>query len=213
VSASLTRVRFEHAVLFTGHMIDAPGRKTERFPERFEPAARLAISNTLQAILATGPHSESTVGLAGGASGGDILFHEVCEELGVPTRLHLALPAEQYIEASVAPAGGDWVERFHALIGRLPPSSIEVLDETVVLPAALTGSEELNIWQKTNLWMVEEAVTIAPRQTLLALWDGRAGDGPGGTEHMVMLAPRLGIEVAPIIRTQSLAANPEDHLR
>jgi predicted DNA-binding transcriptional regulator AlpA len=41
--------------------------------------------------------------VAGGASGGDILFHEVCGELGVPTRLYLALPPESYVTESVAP--------------------------------------------------------------------------------------------------------------
>ena len=50
---------------------------------------------------------------AGGASGGDILFHEVCAELSVPTTLWLALPPDRYVMESVAPAGPDWVPRFH----------------------------------------------------------------------------------------------------
>jgi hypothetical protein len=54
--------------------------------------------------------------------------------------------------------------------------------------------------------MVEEAIAIAPQRTLLALWDGKAGDGPGGTEHLVKAAPGFGLDVAPVIRTQSLFA-------
>jgi hypothetical protein len=34
--------------------------------------------------------SDELIGIAGGACGGDILFHEVCEELKIPTRLFLA---------------------------------------------------------------------------------------------------------------------------
>jgi hypothetical protein len=54
-------------------------------------------------------------GIAGGASGGDILFHEICAELGIPTRLLLALPRDPFIEESVAPAKGDWTKRFDRL--------------------------------------------------------------------------------------------------
>ncbi len=194
---------FDHAILFTGHMIDAPDRKTARLPPRAEAAARDAIRRSLESLLAA-QASETFVGIAGGASGGDLIFHELCFQRKIPTLLRLALPIDHYIEASVAPAVGDWVQRFHALLGRLGPAAVRVLDDTVILPEALTGGAELNIWQRTNLRMVEEAISLAPRRTLVALWDGNAGDGPGGTEHLVMKAPGFGIDVAPIIRTQSL---------
>jgi len=194
---------FEHALLFTGHMIDVPGRKIERFPARAEAAAREAIKRSVHALVAA-QSARTFVGIAGGASGGDLLFHEICFECRVPTLLRLALPVEQYIEASVAPAGGDWVGRFQALIERLGPDAVRVLDESVILPEALMGGGELNIWQRVNLLMVEEAIAIAPRRTLIALWDGKAGDGPGGTEHLVTKAPEFGIDVAPVIEMQGL---------
>jgi hypothetical protein len=197
-------LRYGHAILFTGHMIDAPGRKAARLPPSAEAAAQSAIRRSLEAILAAGPPPQKAVGIAGGASGGDLLFHEQCAELGVPTLLRLALPIEEYIAASVAPAGEDWVRRFRALIARLGPGAIRILDDRIVLPDSLTGGVELNIWQRTNLWMVDEALALAPRRTLLALWDGQPGDGPGGTEHLVRTAPGFGIEVAPVIRTQPL---------
>ncbi|WP_263373024.1 hypothetical protein [Granulicella aggregans] len=191
---------FEHAVLFTGHMIDAPVRETERFPARAEAAARAALEESVAALLT---RQEKVVGIAGGASGGDILFHEVCGAFGFPTLLRLALPVEEYIAASVAPAGNEWVRRFRALLTRLEPGAIAVLDDSVKLPESLTGGAKLNIWQRTNLWMVDETLRLAPRRTLLALWDGKVGDGPGGTEHLVELAPGFGIEVAPIIWTRT----------
>jgi hypothetical protein len=196
-------------------MIDAPGRKTERFPPRAEAVARVALEESVAVLLSrrdSEGRRDTAVGIAGGASGGDLLFHEVCATLKIPTLLRLSLPEEEYIAASVAPAGGDWVMRFRALLARLGPGAIAVLDDSVELPESLTGSlagslaggAALNIWQRTNLWMVDEALKLAPQRTLLALWDGKAGDGPGGTEHLVKLAPGCGIDVAPIIRTQAL---------
>ena len=193
---------FQHAILFTGHMIDAPGRAHPRFPARAEPAARTAIHTSLETIRAT--HPGPTIGIAGGASGGDILFHEVCSTLNIPTQLYLALPPEQYLQTSVAAAGEEWIIRFQVLTARLSHDTF-ILDDKVTLPSALTRADPLNIWARTNLWMVSEAISLAPNRTLLALWDGRSGDGPGGTEHLVAVAPSLGIEVFPPITTQSLS--------
>jgi len=39
---------------------------------------------------------------------------------------------------------------------------------------------------------------------LIALWDGKGGDGPGGTEHLVNAAPGYAVRVAPVITMQSL---------
>ena len=43
---------YDHAILFTGHMIDAPGRKAVRFPARAEAAARAAIARSLITLVA-----------------------------------------------------------------------------------------------------------------------------------------------------------------
>jgi hypothetical protein len=61
-----------------------------------------------------------------------------------------------------------------------------------------------NIWQRANLWMIEEALELAPERSLLALWDGKAGDGPGGTEHLVEVAHKFGVRIAPLIQMQML---------
>ena len=141
------------------------------------------------------------VGIAGGASGGDLLFHEVCAEFGVATRLRLALPLEEFIATSVAPAGEGWVERFRALVNRsLDRQCVRVMGENDGRKYEATK----DVWSRANLWMIEDAVALAPQRTLLALWDGKGGDGPGGTEHLVSVAPNYGIRVAPPITIQSL---------
>lgn len=197
-----TRPGWDHAILFTGHMIDAEGRREPRFPASAEWAARKAISCSLAELQ--GAHPGRMVGIAGGASGGDLLFHEGCAARGIETLLRLTLPPDQFLQTSVAPAGEAWVRRFRELVERVGHAKIEVLGPSEDLPVWMGERNDYNVWQRTNLWLVQEAIVKAPERSLLALWDGQAGDGPGGTQHLVERAPGFGIEVAPIIRTQTL---------
>lgn len=57
------------------------------------------------------------------------------------------------------------------------------------LPKWLQFKSGYDIWQRNNLWLLSEALCLAPKNlTVIALWDGETDDGPGGTEHMVSLA-------------------------
>lgn len=192
-----SRRPFAHALLFTGHMIDRPNRRHARFPAWAEGRAREAIHAAIAALEWTQPGT--TVALAGGASGGDLLFHECCRELGMATRVLLALPRDEFEANSVAPAGPGWVTRFHALLEDADPA-IDVMQESDGL---LEGATD-NIWQRANLWMIEEAGRLAPERALLALWDGKLGDGPGGTEHFLRAAARCGIRTLPVIEMRAL---------
>ncbi len=186
-------------ILFTGHQVDAPGRTQPRFPPEKAPLARAAIRDAVQEQLT---RYGRAVGVAGAASGGDILFHEVCAELGVPTRLYLALPPDAYVTESVAPAGGDWVRRFWELDSRFP--SAPVLARTKELAGWLRHRSDYSIWQRNNLWLLNEALTDGARNlTLIALWNGEAGDGPGGTADMIKLVTSRGAE-AKVIDTKAL---------
>lgn len=189
---------FAHGILFTGHMIDHPDRAIPRFPARAEFAARAAIHDALRSLSSGLP--AATVGIAGGACGGDILFHESCADLGIPTRMLLALPPNQFAERSVAHGGANWVDRFHSLLQRLGPDKVLVM----TLSDGRLEGHTANIWQRANIWMIEEVLCLAPDRILLALWDGKKGDGPGGTEHLIHLATRHGVHPAPVISTESL---------
>ncbi|MDQ3845479.1 MAG: hypothetical protein M3342_15945, partial [Bacteroidota bacterium] len=177
-----------HYLLFTGHMIDQPGRKEPRFPPDKEPAARAAIKAAVQQEMAK--IEVPVTGISGGACGGDILFHEVCEELGIPTELYLALPREQFLVESVQFAGPQWVERFDRLYKKLPK---KVLTQSKELPAWLQSKPNYSIWERNNQWMLYNALDCGGlRMSLIALWDGKGGDGPGGTAHMVEVAQGRG---------------------
>jgi hypothetical protein len=73
-----------------------------------------------------------------------------------------------------------------------------------VLPSWLGIHPRYNAWQRANLWMMQEALaTGAAHLSLIALWDGTSGDGPGGTEHMIRVAKQSGAAVI-ILRTDQL---------
>jgi hypothetical protein len=91
--------------LFSGHMIDAPGREKPRFPPDKEPIAARAIAEPL---APGGPYDLRR------ACGGDLLFAEAA--LARSARLELHIPFEEptflgYRSVSRNPpfgCGGDW---------------------------------------------------------------------------------------------------------
>ncbi|HJY89452.1 MAG TPA: hypothetical protein VJ255_04205, partial [Candidatus Acidoferrum sp.] len=141
--------------------------------------------------------SGSIIGVSGGANGGDILFLEVCDELGIKTEMMLALPENQFIEASVENENKTWLRRFHAQLEKHP--NLPVLAQSPELPKWLQSKKGYDIWQRNNLWLLSEALCLAPKNlTTIALWDGEPGDGPGGTEHMVSVAKERGAHIIPL---------------
>jgi hypothetical protein len=103
----------------------------------------------------------------------------------------LALPENQFIEASVDNEDKSWLRRFRAQLEKHP--NYPVLADSPELPKWLLFKRGYDIWQRNNLWLLSEALCLAPKSvTVIGLWDGRAGDGPGGTEHMIRLAREHG---------------------
>ena len=177
-----------HYLLFTGHMIDKKDRATPRFPESIEPTVRAAIKEAVQSQK--DKYGDRLKAIAGGACGGDILFHEVCAELGVEAELYLVLPREQFIVESVDFAGNKWVDRFDDLFQKLPK---QILSNTKDLPKWLQSKSDYTIWERNNLWMLNSALVCGGiNMTMIAVWDGQGGDGAGGTEHMVQAAKARG---------------------
>jgi len=182
----------KRVLLFTGHMIDAPGRSEPRFPPDKVGVASEIISGAIaQEQKISGGIA---FGVAGCASGGDILFHKACDAMKIPTRIFLALPRELYIRASVAPAGPQWIEDFNTLVKSRP---VRVLCDSSDLPRWLQEKPDYNIWQRNNLWNLHNALAAAGGEnvTLIALWNGATGDGPGGTADMVDKARERGAKI------------------
>jgi hypothetical protein len=162
------------AVLFSGHMIDAPGREKPRFPPDKEPVAARAIASAL-ADLDVGPGDLS---ICGGACGGDLLFAEAALARGARLELYIPFEEPTFLEKSVDFAGGDWRARFFAAKAR---------GVLFVAPRELGPPQEgEDPYERNNRWMMDAALRFgADRVDFVCLWNGEGGDGPGGTKHMM----------------------------
>jgi hypothetical protein len=177
----MTEKTFDLAILFTGHMVDLPGRAEPRFPQQAEPVAWRAIRDAIE--RARSKSRGRIVGIASGARGGDLLFHEACRLFGIERRMVLPFAAADFVETSVAgvPNGG-WEQMFRDNWEALAPS-----DREIVLATRNDSGYAL-----CNLRMIELAKEIAKSFAIIALWDGKAGDGPGGTGEHVKSVRRIG---------------------
>jgi len=183
-----------HVLLFTGHRVDDPGRDTPRFPPDKVGAARAEIGAAIDDAIVR--HGKHLAGISGAASGGDILFHEECQARGIPTTVYLALPENEYAARSVSSAGPQWTRKFHDLLEKTP---FRILQPSEDLPQWLAHRPGYTVWQRNNQWMLHNALAAGGRRvTLIALWNGKAGDGPGGTADMVDQITRRGGEVVRI---------------
>ena len=169
-------------------MIDTPGRLIPRFPGEKEKIVQKALYEKLKKIKTE--QGKQIRGIAGGASGGDILFHEACRALNIPTELYLGSPYDLFLKSSVEPSGQNWVVRFNELYKTIP---VVIFKDEVSLFNDYSSPEH---WEEVNSWMLEAALKNGNSEvTLLALWDGIRGDGSGGTDHMVNMARFFNINL------------------
>ena len=128
----------------------------------------------------------------------------MCAELEIRTDVCLVMPPQLFVNESVVSAGQDWVDRFWALIKENRQRTLPQLDEKKELPAWLQRKPNYSIWNRANVWMLEYALSQAPeRLTVMALWDGEKGDGPGGTADLLETAQKLGATPS-VIKTAQL---------
>ena len=98
-------------VAFVGHMIDHPERPQPRFPASIETEVKQAIRTVIKTVNAQ-------IGYCSLACGGDILFAEAMDEAGGELNLFLPFNQDDFLNASIRFAGGDWEERFTRLVNK-----------------------------------------------------------------------------------------------
>jgi tetratricopeptide (TPR) repeat protein len=176
--------RFQKVAICGGHMIDAPGRTPERFPEKKAEAVRAKIAQQLEQWgIGAGD-----LAVSGGACGADMLFAEECLRRGAQLRLLLVQEIDDFVRDSVRHAGSDWVQRFHALCDKA---------EVATQPERLgKAPSDVSIYARNNLWIINTArVEAADSRKIHALlvWDEKpTGDGPGGTSDFEQKVRNLG---------------------
>jgi len=164
--------------LFSGHMIDAPGRTPPRFPPEKEPIAAQKIAEALDQFGA-GPDD---LALTQGACGGDLLFTEACQQRGV--KVHWLQPFREpdFIQKSVVRSSEAWRTRYLNAKTRLTAPIRSAPDELGDPPP---NSEPGYPYERCNIWLLYTALACGvDRVRFICLWNGAGGDGPGGTAHM-----------------------------
>ncbi len=200
--------KLKHLILFTGHVIDTADRAEPRFPANKEEKAKALIKAELEKIL-KGNHEYEYEGLASAAPGGDILFHEVCKELNIATKICLPMPSKIYAaEIFKDNKLNDWRSRFIAMKDNKDNHEILELSDRPGLPNWLQGSGK-NEWERGNQWVMQMVeASDAVKRTLVVLWDGKGqGTELGGTAHMVQLARDTGSINIKIINAKKLTNN------
>lgn len=176
-------------LLATGHRADAPGRTPPRLPSDPETQRRLEATLTRHIAEARQGVEGAVSGIAALASGTDIVFHEVCAELGIAVDAYLPLPADAFEAESVADGGPEWLRRFGERL-----SAARRVHELQPPPSAVDDPGD--VFQRGNLWMLDAAFAVRNANVvMLAVWDGQAAQGPGGTADMVAAAKSRGADV------------------
>lgn len=166
--------RVPRVAVFAGHLIDRPGRSEPRFPPALEEDVRRALSERIRT-------HHIGIGYASAGNGGDILFLESLLEAGAS--LHIVLPynREQFIQDSVAfVPGATWSDRCDAVLARA--AQVTTASEQRMLGGAMSYEYGFLLLDGMAALRADELDTDL---LCLAVWDGRSGDGPGGTAASV----------------------------
>jgi hypothetical protein len=174
--------------LFTGYMIDFPGKDKRTFPVDKENEIRQEIRNRLES-LKINPNDRAFV--AGLSAGSEILFAEICAEKGVKVRAFLPLPESAYIRQFVSPGGDAWVERFYKI--RNHP----LVEELYQIENVGRPREGDDPYERNNRWALYSSLGRGvDRVRLIALWNAY-GDKPKDRDarlvyHMIELMRDIG---------------------
>ncbi len=163
-------------VVFCGHMVDRPDRAQPRFPSHLEAAVSAAIRDRLR-------HLDVRLGYASAACGSDILFLEALRELN--GELHIVLPynREEFLQHSVnLIPDGNWGSRFERLMEQA----------TEVIIASNQNRQENDVVYEYSNRLLHGLAKMRAEQlgtslVPLTVWDGKPGDGVGGTAHTIDL--------------------------
>lgn len=157
---------YNDVLLFTGHMIDAPTRKAKRFPADMEMHVALALRTAVGSLVVAG--ASETYAIAGGARGGDLLFLEACRDRGISRRMVIGRPFEEYRQNFARNVPGNWPDRASDMW--LDPDTEQ--DVCIAPP-------HVNRYRYVNDYMLETAMGLSGRVTLIVLWD-KVKRGKGG---------------------------------
>jgi hypothetical protein len=156
---------------------------------RAEPVLKQWIRQQVKTELdMVGPGNVKAI--AGGCCGGDILFHEICQELGVPSDLYLPFSDEQFIPHFVQADDPQWIERFRKLSTTIP---VVALQASAEMPKWLKDREGYTFIERWNSWMLSTARSMEADVTLIGICDESRADNEGIADF-VRKAKQTGVK-------------------
>ncbi len=177
-------------VAFTGHMVDHPGRNSQRFPPIIADELKREIASKLRELGAG-------IGYSSAACGSDILFLECMQERKAETNVVLPFDLEDFFKTSVEFAGPQWTERAHSVLER----SATVLQAT----EGKYGGDDL-LFNYANDMIMGMAILrsnlLETEPVLLTVWDRKRNRASGGTYEFIHRweAKKLRMEVIDLNR-------------
>jgi class 3 adenylate cyclase len=193
-----------NVVIFSGHMIDTPDRSRPRFP----PNLVQAVANEIRERLL---RNNAQIGVCSAACGSDLIFIEAMLERGA--EIHVVLPwrREEFLRTSVTISGNPyWQEKFVQLLDRA--TSVTYLSQQSA-PSGNLGYVYCN--DCMNGMALYRAETIGSKVMPMAVWDGKKGDGLGGTSSFVHFwrSRQRPVEIIDLSRLSGLSYKeaPEEH--
>jgi len=151
--------------LFSGYMINNPGKKEDHFPAEKEGEIRNAITAVLDKYDAGPDDLAVTTGMDAGS---ELLFVECCAERGIPVQAYFPVPEAPYVRDFVSPGGEQWVERFYRM--RNHP----LVDEFYQPDCVGLPKEGDNVHERNNRWALYSALARGiDNARLIAIWDGK----------------------------------------
>lgn len=192
-------LRLPRVVVFAGHMSDQPGRRQPRFPARLEQSVQNALRERLRKL-------DARVGYASAACGSDILFLEAL--LDLKGEVHVVLPydSELFARDSVAIVPeARWRERYDSVLRRAS-RVVTASDEKMESGSVSYDYANLVLHGLATVRAKEFDTELAA----LTVWDGRPGDGPGGTASVIERWRKLGVPVERIDLAEMLRQAPPE---
>ncbi|THB67659.1 MAG: hypothetical protein D6E12_08125 [Desulfovibrio sp.] len=163
--------------VFTGHIVDMADRGEPRFPEQSAQRVSQAMRKRLKGL-------GCGFGFAGAAAGGDILFLEALQDLDMEAHVVLPYNKEQFLGHSVSIAGSDWESRFLNIVSDLEKNNR--VSYSSDWPIGSGGADAFSFANQVMYGLaLLHAIHLDTELFPVALWDGKPGDGGGGTADTV----------------------------
>jgi hypothetical protein len=174
-------LRIPPILMYTGHMIDLPGRAERRFPVALAAAAAAAVRERFARLQPMAVYGSA-------ACGTDILCLEAMREIGGETHIVLPFPPAEFHRVSVDFAPGGWRERFERVIAAA--DSVTITSEHRARGSSAT-------FEYANLVLTGMArLRAAGLKTALrgvTIWDEKPPSGAGGAASLVDMWRGQGI--------------------